>query len=70
MSKWKEQINSEDILKRVTAKRFIDIFKDAQPLQQFDTELYFKLVEKIMVYENSRLIVSLLDGSEVECGIR
>ncbi|WP_034847181.1 recombinase family protein [Ruminiclostridium josui] len=70
MSKWNEQINSQDILKRVTAKRFIDIFKDVEPLQQFDAELYFKMVEKITVYEDSRLIVSLLDGSEVECGIR
>ncbi|EPR07484.1 recombinase family protein, partial [Ruminiclostridium papyrosolvens] len=69
MSKWNEQINSEDILKRVTAKRFIDIFKDAKPVEQFDTELYFMLVEKITVYEDSRVIVSLLDGSEFECGI-
>ncbi len=70
MSKWNEQINSEDILKRVTAKRFIDIYKDAQPLEQFDTELYFRLVEKIVVYEDSRLIVSLLDGTEIECGMK
>lgn len=66
MRKWNEQINSQDILKRVTAKRFIDIFKDAEPLQQFDAELYFKMVEKITVYEDSRLIFSLLDGSEIE----
>ena len=69
ISKWNEQLNSEDILKRVTAKRFITIFKNAEPLEQFDTELYFKLVEKVVVYEDSRLIVSLLDGSEIECGI-
>ncbi len=65
MSKWNEQLNSEDILKRVTAKRFIDIYKDAKSLERFDTELYFKLMEKIVVYEDSRLIVSLLDGSEI-----
>lgn len=69
VDKWKELVNSEDILKRVTAKRFIYIFKDAQPLELFDAELYFQLVEKIEVYEDSKLIVSLLDGSEIECGI-
>ncbi len=69
LDKWGEQINSEDILKRVTAKRFINIFKEVEPLERFDIELYFKLVEKITVYEDSRLIVSLLDGSEIECGI-
>ena len=66
MSKWNEQINSQDILKRVTAKRFIDIFKDVEPLQQFDAELYFKMVEKITVYEDSRLIISFLDGYDWE----
>ncbi len=69
MSKWKEQINSEDILKRVTAKRFVHIFIGSVPLQPFDTEIYFKLVEKITVYESSRVIVCLLNGSEIECGI-
>lgn len=69
MSKWNEQVNSEDILKRVTAKRFIDTFINAEPLERFDDDLYFKLVEKIVVYKDSRLIVSLLDGSEIECGI-
>lgn len=69
MSKWNEQINGEDILKRVTAKRFVDIFKDAEPLQQFDTELYFKMAEKILAFGDSRLIVGLLDGTEIECGI-
>lgn len=67
MSKWKEQINGEDILKRATAKRFVDIFKDAQPLQQFDTELYFRLVEKVEVFEDSRLSVGLLDESVISC---
>ncbi len=69
MNKWKGKIGSEDILKRVTAKRFVDIFMDDEPLEQFDTELYFKLVEKIVVYEDSRRVICLLDGSEIECGI-
>ncbi|WP_054750413.1 recombinase family protein, partial [Ruminiclostridium josui] len=59
MDKWGEQVNRGDILKRVTAKRLVDIFKDAEPLEQFDIELYFKLVEKITVYEDSRLMVGL-----------
>ncbi len=69
MLKWNEQINSQDILKRVTAKRFVDTFKNAEPIEQFDAELYFKLVEKIVVYEDSRRVICLLDGSEIECGI-
>jgi len=69
MGKWKEQINSEDDLKRVTAKRFIGVFRTTGAITDFDLGLYFKLIEKIMVYDQSRLIVCLLDGSEIECEI-
>lgn len=68
MAKWEEQCNGDDILKRVLAKRFIDIFKTSKPIDRFDVDLYFKLVEKITVLDG-KLVVSLLDGSEVECQI-
>ncbi|PYG84963.1 DNA invertase Pin-like site-specific DNA recombinase [Ruminiclostridium sufflavum DSM 19573] len=66
MNKWEKQIKSEDILERVTAKRFIDIFRGVNPIQRFDAGLYFKLVEKIIVYEDG-ISVELLDGSEIKC---
>ena len=40
----------------------------ARPIDQFDVDLYFKLVEKITVFD-ARLVINLLDGSEVECEI-
>jgi hypothetical protein len=55
-----------DILKRVTAKRFIQTFSRVEPIDHFDVDLYYKLVEKIVVCDGG-LIVYLLDGSEVEC---
>lgn len=67
MRKWERDLSNEDILKRVTAKRFIQIFAKAKPIDQFEEDLYFKLVEKIVVHEAGTLIVSLLDGSEFEC---
>jgi hypothetical protein len=63
---WKSLQNGEDILKAITAKRFIRIFSKAEPISRFDVDLYFKLVEKITVYEEEILVVSLLDGSEVD----
>ena len=66
MEKWKEQVNSEDTLKRVTARRFIDILRTTETITDFDLGLYFKLVEKIMVYDHCRLIFSLLDDLEIE----
>lgn len=68
IKKWEEQSNGEDILTKVIAKRFIATFKMAKPIGQFDVDLYFRLTEKITVYDG-KLVVSLLDGSEVECEI-
>ncbi|WP_291352817.1 recombinase family protein [Desulfosporosinus sp.] len=66
MKKWEEQIESDNALKKVIAKRFIEIFKAAKLIDQFEVDLYFKLVEKITVYDGM-LVVSLLDGFKVEC---
>lgn len=69
MDKWKEQTEEEDILKKVTAKRFMDIFRKAESIKEFDVDWYFKVVEKITVHDGVGVIVSLLDGTENECGI-
>jgi site-specific DNA recombinase len=69
MGKWRSMQSGEDILMSVTAKRFIQIFSKAAPIEHFDVDLYFKLVEKITVYDGGGLVFSLLDGSKVECGI-
>lgn len=66
---WEEQIESDDVLKKVIAKRFIGLFKIAMPIKEFDCERYFKLVEKITVFDG-KLIVSLHDGSGVDCAIK
>jgi hypothetical protein len=53
----------------VTAKRFIGILKVAKVIDEFDTELFFKIVSKITVLDEDLLIVSLLDGTEIEIEI-
>lgn len=68
LKKWKDQIESKDVLKRVFAKRFIAIFRTAKLIDQFDVDLYYKLVEKTTVFDG-RLVVSLLDGSGEECEV-
>lgn len=55
-------------IQRVLAKRFIATFKTSKPIDRFDVDMYFKLTEKITVYDG-KVVVSLLDGSEVECEI-
>ena len=67
MGKWQERLESDNVLVRYKAKQFIGIFKEANMINDFDEKLYFTMVEKIMVHDGKRLVVSLLDGTEVEC---
>ena len=59
---------SDNLLHRYKARQFIEILTDAEPITEYDVELYFALVEKMTVYDG-RVIVSLLDGTAVECEI-
>jgi len=36
---------------------------------EFDVDFYFSLVEKVTVFNGGRVVVRLLDGTELECGI-
>ncbi len=59
-------ILTPDLLKRATAKGFIGIFKYAEVIKEFNVDLFFKFVEIITVCDGEKLIVSLLDGIEIE----
>ncbi|RNC29426.1 MAG: hypothetical protein AWM53_00424 [Candidatus Dichloromethanomonas elyunquensis] len=54
---------------RVTIKRFISLFQTASSIEKFDLDLYFKMIKKIAVHDDVKLIVCMLDGSEFECEI-
>ncbi len=45
----------------------MEMMAEAEVVDRFDIDLYFALVEKITVCYGGRLIVSLLDGTEIEC---
>jgi DNA invertase Pin-like site-specific DNA recombinase len=67
LEKWQERLDSDNVLQRYKAKQFIGIITEAKPILKFDINLYFALVEKITVYDGGRLLVSLLEGTEIEC---
>ncbi|QNU66541.1 recombinase family protein [Ruminiclostridium herbifermentans] len=69
MKKWKEHLQSDNPLQKYRAKQFINIIKDAESLEKFDIELYFSIIEKLTVFEEEKIIVTLLDGTEIECEI-
>lgn len=66
MEKWKEHLKSDNVLVRYKAKQFIGILKNAKLIKEFDEDLFFKIVEKMKVFDGEKIIVSLLDGTEIE----
>ncbi|MGH4138394.1 MAG: recombinase family protein, partial [Clostridium sp.] len=66
MEKWKAQAQSENLLQRYKVKQFIKMIADAELLKEFDIDIHFKLIEKMIVYEGNKIIVTLLDGTEIE----
>lgn len=65
LDKWRKDTESDDILKKVMAKRFIDIFEDAELMEEFEGEIWCSLGEEIKVNTDNRIIVTLLDGTEI-----
>ncbi|NLK44281.1 MAG: recombinase family protein [Tissierellia bacterium] len=67
IEKWKAE-NGDD-LRRFKAREFIGIIEDRESIEEFDIDLYFKMIEKMTVFEDEKVVVSFLDGIEVECVI-
>ncbi|BBB93365.1 hypothetical protein MAMMFC1_04077 [Methylomusa anaerophila] len=67
LGKWQKLRESDNPLRRYKAKQFSKIITEAEPINEFDTDLYFALMEKVVAYDDDRLMVGLLDGTEVEC---
>jgi hypothetical protein len=69
IEKWKKGLKSDNLLVRYKSKQFIEILEDTKPLEEFDMDLFFSIIEKITVFEGEKVIVNLLDGTEIECEI-
>lgn len=64
IEKWKAEDGDE--LNKYKAKEFISIIEIGKRIEEFDIDLYFKMIEKMTVFEG-KIIVRLLDETEVEC---
>ncbi len=67
MEKWQERLEDDNLHQRYKASQFIGMIAEAEVMVEFDVNLYFALVEKMVVYDGGRVIVNLLDGTAVEC---
>ena len=67
IDKWKGMQESDNPLRRYKAEQFSEIITETGQISKFDIDLYFALTEKVMIYGEGKLMVVLLDGTEVEC---
>lgn len=59
-------MKSDNLLQRYKSKQFIKIIENTRIIEEFDMDLFFMIIEKMIVFEEQKIIVSLLDGTEVE----
>lgn len=67
IAKWKERLKSDNALYRYKARQFMKIILEAGPLTEFKIDLYNALIEKMTVVDGKQIIVTLLDGTALEC---
>jgi site-specific DNA recombinase len=64
MEKWKAEMLSGNLLQRYKSGEFIKMIADAEPIKESDIDIYFKIIEKMIVFEGNKIIITLLDGIE------
>ena len=63
---WEEKMQGDDLLAKFRAMDFMEITKNAQPLQAVDIDLMLRTVEYIKVCEEGMVVTVFLDGTEIE----
>lgn len=66
MERWKDGLKSENVLVRYRSKQFIKTIEKADQIKKFDVDLFLRIIEKMSVFGGEKIIVSLLDGTEIE----
>lgn len=69
MEKWRKGLKSDNLILRYKAKQFAEITNNVEPIVSFDMDLYFRIVEKMSVYEEQKIIVTMQVVTEIECEI-
>ncbi len=63
LNKWRKTLQDENVFNRVVAKRFISIFQTANKIEEFEADLFYMTVEKIIVTK-TEIVVCLLEKTE------
>ncbi len=66
IEQWKA-VSNDDLLKKYRANQLIQLVKKIGVLTSLESELLQSVLESIKVFENGKLVITLLEGTELEC---
>lgn len=66
--RWERYAEFGNPLEQYRAVQFSDITENAAHITDFDTDFVLKTLDHIKVYESGKLVVTFMDGTEMECG--
>lgn len=64
--KWEKQLLDENLLIKFRARQFIEHFEKAKPMEEFEPEIMFKLLDHITVFPSGKIEYIFFDGTVVE----
>lgn len=71
IERWEGELQSDNVLIKYKAKQFIEILtKYKELIKEFDTELLYSMVEKIIVMNEKKFIVTLIEGTDIDVEIK
>lgn len=68
LEKWQAEMENGNFLKKYRLKSFIEILESARPIEMFDENLCLMTLGHIQAVDgNNSLVITLLDGTSMEC---
>ena len=69
MEKWQSELGEGDILKKYRLEELVKVIKDQGEIEEFDEDLFLKILDHIILNENKIAILKFLDGTELKCEV-
>lgn len=67
-ARWERFAEFGNPLEQYRAVQFADITENTEPIESFDSGFMLKTLDHITVFESGKLVVTFMDGIEMECG--
>lgn len=65
--RWETHGEFGSLLEQYRAVQFADIIENTKHITDFKTDFMLKTLDHIKVFESGKLVVTFMDGTEIEC---